>query len=276
MALLNFDSTNVAPAEAPEAIPAGWYTAHMTASEMKPTKDNGGAYLECEYTILAPAEYAGRKQYDRINLQNANPVAVEIGYKQLSAICHATGVIQVQDSSQLHGRPLAIKVAQRPPGVGADGVQRDATNEIKGYKAATGNVQQAPQQQFAPPPPQMPAQQFQQGVVPQVGQQWTPPAAGGFTQPQQPQQGMIAPQGQPWAGAGAGHAQQPVQQQQPLPPGAGYSAPNDAAQQQQPAPMPPWAGQPQPQPQPAQQAPVQQQQAPVAGATPPWAQPQPA
>lgn len=153
MALLNFDSTQVAPAEAPEAIPAGWYVVQMSASEMKPTSNGEGAYLNCEYTILAPAEYANRRIFDRLNLQNKNVQAVEIAYRQLSAICHATGVIQVADSVQLHGRPLLAKVSLRPAGTGADGKHYDAGNEIKGYKAVEG-ARAAPQQlAYAPPPP---------------------------------------------------------------------------------------------------------------------------
>lgn len=143
MTQLNFDASQVTPNVALEAKPAGWYPCMMTASEMKPTKDGTGAYLECEFTILAPAEYADQKFFDRLNLQNNNPQAVEIAYKTLSAICHATGVIQVADSIALHNRPLQVKVNQRPAGLGADGKEHDVTNEVKGYKAIAGAVPQA-------------------------------------------------------------------------------------------------------------------------------------
>ncbi len=157
MAQLNFDASQVAPSVAPEAKPAGWYPCMMTASEMKPTKDASGAYLECELTILAPPEYAGQKFFDRLNLQNNNPQAVEIAFKTLSAICHAAGVIQVADSAVLHNRPLQVKVNLRPAGVGADGKQHDATNEVKGYKALDGAVPQAVAHAPAIPPPPPPA-----------------------------------------------------------------------------------------------------------------------
>ena len=75
MAALNFDASTVAPAAAPEVIPAGWYNAQMTASEMKPTADGSGGFLACEFTIIS-GEHAGRKQFDRINLYNKNPVAI--------------------------------------------------------------------------------------------------------------------------------------------------------------------------------------------------------
>lgn len=160
MALLNFDAAQVAPAAPMEVIPAGTYNAMMVESEMKPTKMNDGAYLSCTFEIL-DGEYKGRKVFTNLNLQNQNPTAVEIAYRSLSAICHAVGVIQCQDSAQLHNRPLQIVVKVKP----ATG-EYEAGNEIKGYKA----IQQAAPA-AAPgvmPPPTAPA------AAPAA---WTPPAA---------------------------------------------------------------------------------------------------
>jgi len=255
MAQLNFDASQVAPSEALEAIPAGWYNAQMTASEMKPTSDGTGAYLQAEFTVLS-GDYAGRKLFDRINLQNKNPVAVEIGYKTLSAICHAVGVIQVQDSQQLHGRPLQLKVSLRAAGPGADGKHYEASNEVKGYKGMDGaGVPMAGAPAGGAPSwaPQAPAQQAAPQYAPPAApapQQWAPPAQPVAAAPQQWQQpapqAPQAPAPQQWA--------PPAQQAAPAP--------------QQAAPTPPWQGQPAAQA-PAVGQPVAQNNAPV----PPWAQP---
>jgi hypothetical protein len=255
MAQLNFDASQVAPSEALEAIPAGWYNAQMTASGMKPTSDGTGAYLQAEFTVLS-GDYAGRKLFDRINLQNKNPVAVEIGYKTLSAICHAVGVIQVQDSQQLHGRPLQLKVSLRAAGPGADGKHYEASNEVKGYKAVDGaGVPMAGAPAGGAPSwaPQAPAQQAAPQYAPPPAaapQQWAPPAQPAAAAPQQWQQpapqAPQAPAPQQWA--------PPAQQAAPAP--------------QQAAPTPPWQGQPAAQA-PAVGQPVAQSNAPV----PPWAQP---
>lgn len=241
MAQLNFDASQVAPSEALEAIPAGWYNAQMTASEMKPTSDGTGAYLQAEFTVLS-GDYAGRKLFDRINLQNKNPVAVEIGYKTLSAICHAVGVIQVQDSQQLHGRPLQLKVSLRAAGPGADGKHYEASNEVKGYKGMDGAgvpMVGAPAGGAPSWAPQAPAQQ--------AAPQYAPPPAAA------PQQ--WAPPAQPAAAA-------TQQWQHPAPQAPQAPAPQQAA------PTPPWQGQPAAQA-PAVGQPVAQGNAPV----PPWAQP---
>ena len=135
MAQLNFDASTVAPQEAFDPIPAGWYPAQIVESEMKAGSKPGSAYLAITLQIMG-GEYNNRKVFDRFNLQNANPVAVEIAYRSLSAVCHAVGLIQVADSQLLHGRPLMVKVSVRPARTDATtGTAYDASNEVKGYKA---------------------------------------------------------------------------------------------------------------------------------------------
>lgn len=171
MAQLNFDARSVAPNEAFEPIPAGWYNAKIVESEMKATANGQGAYLALTIQIV-DGQYVNRKVFDRLNLQNQNAVAQEIAYKTLSAICHATGVIQVQDSSQLHGIPMQVKVALRAAGPGNDGKHYEASNEVKGYKPVE-NRQAAPA--FAPPaPPQYAPPPAPPAYAPP---QYSPPAA---------------------------------------------------------------------------------------------------
>ena len=112
MAQLNFDASTVAPQEAFDPIPAGWYPAQIVESEMKAGSKPGSAYLAITLQIMG-GDFNNRKVFDRFNLQNANPVAVEIAYRSLSAVCHAVGLIQVADSQLLHGHPLMVKVSVR-------------------------------------------------------------------------------------------------------------------------------------------------------------------
>ena len=48
------------------------------------------------------------------------PPTVEIAQRTLSAICHATGLMQVDDSEQLHLIPLIADVKVQPPKNGYD------------------------------------------------------------------------------------------------------------------------------------------------------------
>jgi hypothetical protein len=132
MAQLNFDANNVEPRDSFDPIPTSWQIAEATDSEMKPTKTSGGEYLQIEWTITE-GDFKNRKVWSRLNLKNANPTAVEIAQRDLSSICRATGVMQVQDSSALHGKPIAIKVKFRK---GTDGY--DDSNDVVGYKPRDG------------------------------------------------------------------------------------------------------------------------------------------
>lgn len=132
-ATLNFNATNVPTAQVYDAIPSGWQNAQIVASGIKPTSDGKGQYLNLELDIL-DGPYAGRKLYDRLNLVNNSEQAREIAYKTLSAICHATGVIQVGNSVELHNKPMKVKVKLRPASKNeATGKEYDANNEIAGY-----------------------------------------------------------------------------------------------------------------------------------------------
>ena len=107
-----FDANTVKPQDSFEPLPAGWYNTKIVASEAKPTKDNESGYLQLELEVL-DGEYKGRKLFDRLNLWNKSVQASEIAQRQLSAYCHATGVLVLQDSVQLHGIPIKVKVNVR-------------------------------------------------------------------------------------------------------------------------------------------------------------------
>lgn len=129
MAHLGFDATQVPPDSGQlDPIPAGWYNVMVDESEIKPTSDGLGARLAVRFNVV-DGEFANRKIYTGFNIRNANPVAQEIAFKQLSALAHAVGVLNIQDSQQLHGIPLKVRVKIKPP---KDGY--DAQNEITSYK----------------------------------------------------------------------------------------------------------------------------------------------
>lgn len=124
--LQGFNAAEVQPQESFEPIPVGEYNAMITDSEMKPTKNGQGEYLQLVFEV-AEGEYSGRKIWARLNLVNQNQTAVDIAQRELSAICRAVGVMQPQDSTDLHEKPLTIGVKIRQsPGY-------DATNEINKY-----------------------------------------------------------------------------------------------------------------------------------------------
>jgi len=137
MAALNFDASQVEPNAPIEVLPPGDYIVQIVGSEMKSTKDETGQMLWLEYDII-DGEFAGRKLWDRLNLVNKNAQAVEIAQRTLSAICRAVGKMAVSDSEELHFKPLIASVKVRPAGPDRNNVQREAQNEVKGYKPVNG------------------------------------------------------------------------------------------------------------------------------------------
>lgn len=170
MASLNgtFDATQIQPDAPRELIPAGDYKVIITESEMANTS-TGGQMLKLTMQVI-DGEHQGRMLWDRLNLVNNNPKAVEIAQRQLSAICHSVGKYQISDSSEIHNMPLIASVKIRP--ASADG-QYGPQNEVKGYKSATGQQQAAP---ASAPAPQQPA--APQAEAPAEGKTTPPWMAG--------------------------------------------------------------------------------------------------
>ena len=109
MAKLNFNATEVAPQQSGnEPKPAGDYTMQIVNSDLRTTKSGTGQYLWLEFDILSGP--ARGKFWDRLNLVNDNPKTVEIANRQLSTICNALGIVSLQDSEQLHGKPLRVQL----------------------------------------------------------------------------------------------------------------------------------------------------------------------
>jgi hypothetical protein len=79
--------------------------------------------------------HQGRKIWDQLNLVNPNQQTVEIAQRALSAICHAVGQLQVNDSEQLHLRPLQVTLAVEPDSRDKHlpPQEQRKQNKIKGY-----------------------------------------------------------------------------------------------------------------------------------------------
>ena len=109
-----FDATGIEPIQPLEVLPPGKYVAQIVSSDMRTTKHGTGQYLFLEIDVLE-GPHQGRKLFDRLNLVNASKTTVEIAQRTLSAICHATGRLQVQDSEELHLIPFLAVVTVQPP-----------------------------------------------------------------------------------------------------------------------------------------------------------------
>jgi len=243
---LSFDATQVAPdAGRQDPIPAGWYDARITDSELKPTANGSGTRLSLKFSIMG-GQFNDRVVFEGLNIRNQNPKAQEIAQGQFSAILHAIGILTIQDTQQVHNVPLKIRVKIVP----ADG-QYDAKNEITAYKNINEVVTMAGAPQAVAGAPAMPAM----GAMP------TMPVMPAGMMPNQPAQVAQMQPAQPWAQPA--QAAQPAQMVQ-----AATVAPQQAQTPVQATAAPATAEIAQP---------VQMQQpaqvAQTVGVVPPWAQP---
>jgi len=238
----NFNAAAVPPSSAPEPW-EGWHKVSISSHEVKPTSDGSSGMLVLTLTGVE-GPMAGRTHPYRLNIWNANQQAADIAARQLSAICHVTGVYQFQSTEELaklYGIPFNALF----------GKQKDNPqySEVKGVKDVYGNdpgKSNAPQHAPAAAPMN---QGFAPQQQPQVQSGFPAPTSAPAAAPQQPAA---------WGG----------QQQAPAQPAPQVAQPPAWGQQPNQAPAPQ---------QPPQAAPAPQQQAPAwqAGATqaaPPWGQ----
>lgn len=121
-----------------DPIPEGNYDATISQAELKTTNDGTGKYIKLRLDITGPS-HQGRVVFSNLNIKNASAKAEEIGRQQLGEIMRAIGIAKVQDTDQLIGGAVNIKVAIRPARTDErTGKTYEAGNEVKGYRAAGG------------------------------------------------------------------------------------------------------------------------------------------
>lgn len=132
-----FDARTVDPSAGIKPVPAGKYKAVIRKSEKKANSKKTGHLIELTFEIVE-GEYRGKRIMTWLNLWNPSTVAVEIARGELSAICHATGVMNLSDTQQLHDIPfiISVKVKERSDKKG------EYANEIDAYERTESQASQ--------------------------------------------------------------------------------------------------------------------------------------
>ena len=149
MVALNFDASAVQESTGGYGlIEPGEYRAEIVADEVKESKSTAGNhYLELQVKIDGKGSI-----WDRLNLWNSNPSAVEIANGTLKQIANAIGQSRIVDSAEMLLKPLMVRVEIEPGTAG----YKDK-NIIVGYSgvgsvAAPQQVAQAAQAPVPVPP----------------------------------------------------------------------------------------------------------------------------
>jgi len=124
----NFDPTSVPDAGKFAPVPPGWYAAEIDRAEVKKTNSGDGSYISMQCGIIGD-KANGRKIFTKIHLKNKNSTCMDIGKRQLAECCLALGIGVPDDTDELIGKPLMIKVKIEP----ARG-EYPASNDVDKYK----------------------------------------------------------------------------------------------------------------------------------------------
>lgn len=119
-----------------DLVPDGWYNATITKAELNNTKAGTGQKIDMRYDIVGPT-HQGRVVFGTVNVRNQSQKAEEIGRQQLGEIMRAVGLAKIQDTDELVGGSICVRVKIRPAENGYD-----ARNEVSGFKSASGALPQ--------------------------------------------------------------------------------------------------------------------------------------
>lgn len=112
MSQYSFNAAEVEPSTGFDLIPSGDYVAVINDAELKDNKAGNGKYISFEFEIIE-GDFTGRKIWSNLNVEHPNAEAVKIGRADLSAICRAVNVLNLQDTLQLTNIPLVIQIGQK-------------------------------------------------------------------------------------------------------------------------------------------------------------------
>lgn len=148
MPTINFplDEITMPSTSSYEPIPEGRYTCVVTSSDLKPTKSGNGHYLQLVFEVLE-GPHAGRRIYERLNIDNPNKKAVNIARRAMTELCAVVGIVgELKDTEELHNVPVAVDVVIEE---GRNGY--GPSNKIVGYDTTSAAVAVASPQEVAKP-----------------------------------------------------------------------------------------------------------------------------
>lgn len=169
----------------------------ITNTEMKETLDKSGGYLAVEFT--SPIGMV----IHRYNVRNNTPKAVEIAMGQLSALCRATNIYNLEGNNECAalrgGKGLMDVGYQKGEEPGPNNPDAKGYTELKRVYDMAGNDPSKPAQAQEQAQPQGgPAPHQGQPMTQQPGGSWGTGQANPNPAQQAPQSQQNAPQGQTW------------------------------------------------------------------------------
>jgi hypothetical protein len=122
-----FDVESLPESTSNDPLPAGEYPVEIERAEVKQTKAGTGSYISVMYRVIGE-DRNNACIFGNLNIRNPNPKAEEIGRQQLGSLMRAIGVTRLQDTDEMIGRQLVVKINIKKDEEHGD------RNEIKSWK----------------------------------------------------------------------------------------------------------------------------------------------
>lgn len=90
-------------------LPVGEYEMEIVESDYDINRAGDGMVLKCKAQVVG-GEYDGRPFYLNYDLENADPQTEKIGQRDFAALRRATGVLQPEESHELHFKRFGVKI----------------------------------------------------------------------------------------------------------------------------------------------------------------------
>lgn len=106
----DFDEVEVEDNYDSGPLPSGTYTVVVHGAEKRDIKSGKGQGLSVAFDVI-DGEHKGRRHFEFFTLKHEKEIAEQLGRKSLKRVAIACGIDRLEDTSQLVGQVLRIKVA---------------------------------------------------------------------------------------------------------------------------------------------------------------------
>jgi hypothetical protein len=111
-----FNPNSVEPRKNFGVMPPGEYPVLIETAEYKQTS-KGDGHLVALTLVVLDGQYAGRKIFDNINIDNPNPQTVGIALETFGELGRAIGVEAIKDTDQLLNQIVIVKAVVKKDNV---------------------------------------------------------------------------------------------------------------------------------------------------------------
>ena len=112
MAEFTFDPHRHAAGAALELLPDGQYQMSVIDSERRTPRSGDGEYIQLALRVMS-GKYEGRVIFHRLHVLTANTTTRRIAEAELASICRAARVNKLNDTAELHGKPIIVTLGHR-------------------------------------------------------------------------------------------------------------------------------------------------------------------